>query len=296
MTLMLGRSNDQAEKLRAMAKLCRQSEELSLAQACPANARVPRSRVIAITSGKGGVGKTNITANLGLAISALNKRVSIIDADLGLANIDVILKLKPKYNIEHVVIGEKKLPEIFVEYAGLTIIPASPGRSSMASLSPTERNMLIMELIRSSRDFDVTLIDTAAGISNNVIDFAVAAGEVIVVTTPEPTAITDAYAMIKVISVLKEQDFGIVVNMANSFLQAQDVAQRIVMAAKRFINARAHFLGYIPIDQAVPDSVAQRQPLIFKYPGSEATRCINALASRIIGDTKSAPWPPPGLD
>jgi len=126
-------------------------------------------RTIAITSGKGGVGKTNIAANLGLVMAAQNKRVCIIDADLGLANIDVILKLKPKYNIEHVIAGAKKLKEIFIRGpAGLTIIPAGSGRLSLANLSDLDRDRLIRELVQSTSDFDIMFIDTAAGISHNV--------------------------------------------------------------------------------------------------------------------------------
>ena len=267
---------DQATRLRIMAKEKKHSDEES--------SNSGSVRTIAITSGKGGVGKTSIAANLGLAIATQNKRVGIIDADLGLANIDVILKLTPKYNIEHVISGKKKLSEIFVKGpAGLTIIPASPGRSYMANLSESERSALIMELLRSAANFDITLIDTAAGISNNVIDFALAAREVIVITTPEPTAVTDAYAMIKVISQRKKTDVGIVVNMAGSPQQGQEVAERIIMAAKRFISVKAHFVGYILADAAMSNAISAQQPLIFKYPGSNAAQCIAALANRIIG-------------
>ena len=271
--------NDQATALRMMAKwLKRDNDELF-----DSEKQNQTARTIAITSGKGGVGKTNITANLALAMTMQQAKVGIIDADLGLANIDVILRLKPKYNLEHVVSGEKKLSEIFVNGpAGLTIIPASPGRIPMASLSELDRNMLIKELIRATGIFDITFIDTAAGISDNVIDFAVAAQEVIVITTPEPTAITDAYAMIKVISHRKDSNIGIIVNMAQSSDQAMNVGDRIILAAKRFINAKAHLLGYILRDSAVSDSVSSQEPLIFKYPESKATKCINLLATKIL--------------
>ena len=282
---------DQATKLRVMAgqrnaegreQRAESKEQEALCSMSYALRSMP-VRTIAITSGKGGVGKTSIAANLGLAIAAQNKRVGIIDADLGLANIDVILKLKPRYNIEHVISGEKKLSEIFIRGpAGLTIIPAGSGRLSLANLPNLDRDRLIRELVQSTSNFDMMFIDTAAGISHNVVDFVLAAQEVIVITTPEPTAITDAYAMIKVISQREKTDIGIIVNMAYSSRQAQEIAERIIMAARRFINARAHFMGHILTDAAVSDAVSAQQPLIFKYPRSSAAQCINALASKIL--------------
>ena len=244
-------------------------------------------RTIAITSGKGGVGKTNIAANLGIAIAAQNKRVGIIDADLGLANIDVILKLKPRYNIEHVIAGRKTLKEIFVSGpGGLTIIPAGSGRLSLANLPDLDRDRLIRELAECTSNFDIIFIDTAAGISSNVIDFALSAQEVIVITTPEPTAITDAYAMIKVISQQKKADIGIIVNMVDDPRQAGDVAERIIIAAKRHINASPRFVGHILTDAAVSDAIFAQQPLVFKYPESSAAQCINVLADKILGNGK----------
>lgn len=245
------------------------------------------AHTIAITSGKGGVGKTNIAANLGIAIAAQNMRVGIIDADLGLANIDVILKLKPRYTIEHVISGRKNMNEIFIRGpAGLIIIPAGSGTFSLANLSDLDRNRLMRELVEHTSDFDIMFIDTAAGISHNVMDFALTAQEVIVITTPEPTAITDAYGVIKVISQLKNTDIGIIVNMADSLDQAGSVAERIIIAARRHINANAHFVGHILNDAAVSNAISAQQPLIFRYPESNAAQCINALASKILGKYK----------
>ncbi|MFC1714113.1 MinD/ParA family protein [Candidatus Poribacteria bacterium] len=244
-------------------------------------------RTIAITSGKGGVGKTNIAANLGIAIAAQNKRVGIIDADLGLANIDVILKLKPRYNIEHVIAGRKTMEDIFVSGpAGLTIIPAGSGRLSLANLPELDRDRLIRKLMECTSDFDIMFIDTAAGISSNVMDFALTAQEIIVITTPEPTAITDAYAMIKVISQQRKADIGIIVNMVDNPRQAGNVADRIIMAARRHINANAHFMGHILTDAAVSDAIFAQQPLVFKYPESSAAQCINVLANKILNNGK----------
>lgn len=274
---------DQATKLRMLV-----NERLDKLNVPIIDPNVKKPRTIAITSGKGGVGKTNITANLGLVLAAQNNKVGIIDADLGLANIDVILKLRPKYNIEHVIAGEKELQDIFIKGpAGITVIPASPGRSSMANLSNFERNVLIMELLDSVGNFDITFIDTAAGISDNVLDFALAAEEIIIVTTPEPTAITDAYAMIKVIFQRKEADIGIIVNMVDSDQQAQEVAERIIIAVQRFINAKAHFVGHILTDSAMSEAVTTQEPLIFRYPGSNAAQCISELARKIMRGKKA---------
>lgn len=289
---------DQAAKLRIMATAQANSgvgmsnkEANGIGQrhmsSMPYALRSTPVRTIAITSGKGGVGKTNITANLGIAIAAQNKRVGIIDADLGLGNIDVILKLKPKYNMEHVIAGKRTLKEIFIKGpAGLIIIPASSGTLSMANLPDLNRDKLIKDLIQCTLDFDIMFIDTGAGMSNIVVDFTLAAKEIIVITTPEPTAIIDAYAMIKVISQHRKTDIGIIVNMVQTDHQAREVADRIIIAARRHINAKAHFMGHILTDSAVSDAIFAQQPLVFKYPTSDAAQCINTLADKILANGK----------
>jgi len=293
---------DQATKLRVMAeettgKNAKTSPWNKLA-ACSTPMIYSESgvRTIAITSGKGGVGKTNIVANLALAIATQGRKVGIIDADLGLANIDVILKLKAQYNIEHVILGKKKMEEIFVTGpAGLIIIPAGSGALSLVNLPDLDRDNLIRELIRATSNFDIIFIDTAAGISSNVLGFALAAQEMIIITTPEPTAITDAYAMLKVISTIDNRysmaagetqhpaaSVGIIVNMARDKYQAWNVAERITTAARRYISTKVHFVGHILDDSAVSDAISSQQPLIFKHPESAAAQCINVLADRIL--------------
>ncbi len=283
---------DQATRLRMIADAQGKQYGQRKRHSMPTHPGVPSSQrtnisypvhTIAITSGKGGVGKTNITVNLGLAIAAQNVRVGIIDADLGLANIDVILKLKPKYTMEHVISGKKNMEEIFVKGpAGLTIIPAGSGTFSLANLPDLDRNRLMRELVKHTSNFDIVFIDTASGISHNVMDFALAAQEIMVITTPEPTAITDAYGVIKVISQLKKANIGIIVNMVDNPDQAGNVAERIIIAARRHINANAHFVGHILTDVAVSNAISAQQPLIFKYPESNAAQCINVLADKIL--------------
>ena len=295
---------DQAKELRIMANRKESAHVSGIPHPLPV-------RIIAVTSGKGGVGKTNITANLAIAMAAQNNRVAIIDADLGLANMDVILKLRPKYTIEHVLSGKVSIEDVFIKGpAGLTIIPAGSGVLSLADLRADERAELMKQLIQSTSHFDIVFIDTAAGISRNVVDFAMIAREVLVVTTPEPTAITDAYAVVKVISQLKRkrdeersrqiaanggkepaghnQDddddlpIGIVVNMVDSIHQAEEVAERIILAARQFVNAQAHFAGYVLSDTCVTDSVFSQRPLVFEHPESSAAQCINLLAAKLL--------------
>jgi len=296
---------DQAAKLRKIAEENARKINVMFAQPSPAICNRFGGRTIAITSGKGGVGKTNTVINIALAIASQNKKVGIIDADLGLANIDVLLRLRAKYNLEHVVSGRKRLDEIFIEGpAGLTVMPAGSGKMSLANLPELYRDKLIKDLSEITGKFDMVFIDTGAGISNNVLDFVLAAQEVIVITTPEPTAITDAYATIKVISSLDNRylikdempqssgaislssGIGIIVNMVADSHQALDVAERIIIAAKKYTNTRTYLLGHILSDLAVSDAISSRQPLIFKHPESPASQCIKALAEKILSDQR----------
>ena len=291
-----GSMYDQATRLRVIAEESTRCRDSSMSVSAPYNRL--EGRTIAITSGKGGVGKTNTVVNLALAIASQNNKVGIIDADLGLANIDVLLRLRSRYSIEQVISGKKKLEEIFIKGpAGLTVIPAGSGKTSLANLSEIHRDNLIKELSKVTGKFDIVFIDTAAGISDNVMCFILAAQEVIIITTPEPTAITDAYATLKVISSLDSRysikneipqptlpnSIGIIVNMVEDPHQALDVAERITIAAEKFINTRAFLLGYIIKDSAVSEAISDRQPLIFRYPQSAASKCINMIAEKILG-------------
>jgi len=239
-------------------------------------------RTIAITSGKGGVGKTNFTANLGISLSIQGGKVVIIDADLGLANIDVIFRLSPKFNLRHVIAGEKTISEIMIEGPfGVMIIPASSGVEYLANLPQEKREKFIEELFETTEEADFLLIDTAAGISQNVLSFATAAEEVIVITTPEPTSITDAYAMIKVLFQREHSNIKLLVNMAFSANQAKEVAEKINLVVKQFLKKEIDFLGYILEDENMPQAVKEQKPLILLNPNSKAARCITNIASKI---------------
>lgn len=255
-----------------------------------ANAKVKHSgsmkggpRVFSITSGKGGVGKTNITGNLALALSKMGKRVLIFDADLGLANIDIIFGIHPEYHIGHVISGEKTLSEVIVETSGgIGIIPAVSGEDAMTVLEPGQKLSLLSEFEVLNDVFDVVLIDTAAGISSNVVYFNLAAEECIVVATGEPTSITDAYGIIKILNQNGAKRFKLLINMVTGIEEAKTVYSTLSQAADRFLNGVVtEFLGFIPRDPMVPKSVIERKPFLINSPESEASKSITGLAKKL---------------
>jgi len=244
-------------------------------------------RTIAVASGKGGVGKTNITANLAIAFRKLNKKVLVIDADLGLSNIDVILNLATKYNIRHLFNGEKNLKDLIVEGpAGIKILPASSGIQELTELDEFQRLRLIEEFEAYDGEVDYLLIDTSSGISTNVAFFCMAAQEIIIVTSSEPTAMTDAYALMKVLfTKYQEKNFKILVNNVKDEKEATDVYRRLSIAAEKFLCISLDYLGHVPYDALLQKAVRQQRALIEIYPESEAARCIMHIAHKISIET-----------
>ena len=240
-------------------------------------------RVIAITSGKGGVGKTNISANFAYLFARMGKRILLLDADAGLANIDVILGITPKYNLHHVLSGEKKLSEAVVEGpGGVKILPASSGIPEMASLSKGQKFTLIEELDGLDEDFDFMLIDTAAGIADNVMYFNMVAGEIIVVASPEPTSLTDAYAVIKVLyQRFGTRQFALLVNMAKDSNEAGEVYKRLSNATNHFLDLPIEYLGYIPYDQNVTRAVKKQRLLAEAFPDSKAIKSMSKIVKAL---------------
>jgi flagellar biosynthesis protein FlhG len=240
-------------------------------------------KIITITSGKGGVGKTNIVANLGYALSRFGKKVLIFDADLGLGNLDVLLGLAPQYNLSHVIQGEKELKDVVVDGPGrLKILPAASGIQEMTSLSEQERYLMFSQLADFILDFDIMLIDTAAGISSNVLYFNIHADEILVVATPEPTSITDAYALMKVLSVKHRTDkFKLIVNSAANEREAEDVFNQLNLVAGRFLNISLEYYGSVMLDPNVPKGVRQQKAVSEMAPLTKASRCFAALARKI---------------
>ena len=244
--------------------------------------------VFAVTSGKGGVGKTNIVGNLAVTYQRMKKRVLIFDADLGLANIDIIFGISPKYTIEEVIKGEKELSQIIVNGPeGVSIIPASSGVQELSHLTEGHKINLLNEFDLLNNMFDVLLIDTGAGISSNVIYFNLAAQERIVVVTPEPTSITDAYALIKVM--FKKhgiKKFILLMNMVKNEKEAVSVYRHISKVIEKFMGSISiDYAGYIPYDKHLHESVNRREPVTCCFPGSSSSQSFKKLAEYLLTQT-----------
>lgn len=241
-------------------------------------------KTIAITSGKGGVGKTNLVAALAIAMKRLGMNVMIFDADLGLSNIDVLLHLAPRYTIQHLLNGEKTLEDILIDGPfGIKILPASSGVQELTALDEFQRLRLIESFDSYRGNIDVLLIDTPAGISENVAFFCISSEEIIVLTSPEPTAITDAYAIIKVLFTrYQEKEFHIVVNSARNPDEAFDIYRRLSVAAEKFLNISLHYLGYIPFDDNVKKAVMMQRSFVDLFPNTPASKAINDIAERLL--------------
>ena len=244
----------------------------------------PQARVIAITSGKGGVGKTNIVANMGFALGKLGQKVLIFDADLGLGNLDVLLGLTPRYNLSHVIEGTKKLPEIVVNGPGnVKILPASSGIHAMTKLTSMQKLEIFNELNTLLSQYDIVLIDTAAGISSNVLFFNASADEIMVVVTPEPTSITDAYALMKVLSVkYQEKNFRLLVNMAKNNKEADDVSRQLCLVANRFLDVSIEYFGSVLSDENVKSGVRKQKVVSAMAPMTQASRDFAELSHKLV--------------
>jgi len=242
------------------------------------------TRIIAVSSGKGGVGKTNIAINMALAYAQAGKKVIVMDADLGLANVNVVLGVIPRYNLYHLIRKQKTLSEILVDTSyGIQIIAGASGFSKIANLTEEERRDFIAELAALS-NADVLIIDCAAGVSNNVISFIAAADDALIVTTPEPTAITDAYGIIKIIATeIENLDIGLklIVNRVKSVVEGKRVAERVINIAGQFLNLKVDYLGFVFDDPVVHTSVVRQKPFLVLEPKSKAAMCIRHLVGRL---------------
>ncbi|WP_305799115.1 MinD/ParA family protein [Methylococcus sp. EFPC2] len=246
-------------------------------------------RVLAVSSGKGGVGKTNVAVNLGIGLTELGRRVAILDADMGLANIDVLLGLQPKYNLSHVLKGERTLAEIVLEGpSGLRIVPAASGIQRMSELPVAEQAGLIRAFSEIGADLDVLIVDTAAGISSGVVNFVRACQDIIVVVCDEPTSLTDAYAFIK----LMNRDHGIhrfhiLTNMVQDAKQGQALFDKLVRVTDQYLDVTLDLLGAIPRDDLLRKAVQRQQPVSLLFPQSKAAEAFRAAARQ----TDRLPYP-----
>jgi flagellar biosynthesis protein FlhG len=241
--------------------------------------------VVAVTSGKGGVGKTNVTVNVALSLARLGYRVGVIDADFGLGNVDVMLGLTPQSHIGHLLAGEKSLDEIVLSGPlGIRVLPASSGLQSLTSMSAMQRTQLhaVLDTFRANLDF--LLIDTAAGISDNVVETLRLAERVALVTSLEPSAVVDAYATAKILTQTTPQtEIGVVVNAVRDGDEAGLAFKQLDVAASRFLGRSLRYYGFIAEDRAVRDAVLIQRAVVDHLPQSPASRCYRILASRLAG-------------
>lgn len=265
---------DQAQQLRILASQLKTPGE---AGALFSNSHL---RCISIVSGKGGVGKTNFAVNLSILLARSGKRVLLLDADWGLGNVDTVLGVSPKYTIQHFVKGEKDLAEIVMQGPdNLLFIANGSGMQELANLELGQRERIISSLANLERVADILIIDSGAGVSRNVLSFAMAASEIVVVTNPEPTAIRDAYATIKVISQEnKDCQIDIVVNRASTGEEALAVAKRIANAADYFLQLKVGYKGFVFDDKYVQSAITRRKPFISLYPNAPASKCMGDIA------------------
>lgn len=262
---------DQAETLREMMKNRN-------------DASTSKTRIITVASGKGGVGKTNISTNLAIAYAKLGKRVILMDADLGLANVNVVLGIIPKYNLYHVIRKQKSMSEIILDTGyGIQIVAGASGFAKIANLTEDERETFINEISELS-SADVIIIDTSAGVSNNVLGFVAAADEAIIVTTPEPTAITDAYGIIKIVATEIDNlglSLKLVVNRVKSVTEGKKVSERVINIAGQFLNLKVDYLGYVYEDPGVHQAVLRQKPFMVVDPKSKASICVQQIVGRL---------------
>lgn len=240
-------------------------------------------QVIAVTGGKGGVGKTNVSVNLSMALAAMGRRVVLMDADLGLANVDVLLGIRPKQNIADLLAGRCGIKDILVDApGGIKVVPASSGTQSLVQLSAHEHAELVHAFSEIEDQLDVLVIDTAAGISDSVVSFVRAAQEVLVVVCDEPTSITDAYGLIKLLN----RDYGmnrfrVLANMVRSEQEGRNMFAKLTTVTDRFLDVALQYVGCIPYDESVRQAVKRQEPVFHAFPRSKSALAVNQLAKKV---------------
>jgi flagellar biosynthesis protein FlhG len=248
-------------------------------------------RVVAVTSGKGGVGKTNITANLAVLAARAGRRVLILDADLGLANVEILFGLKPRYHMGHLLDASVPLEEVLATGPhGVRVLPAGSGIQGLTRLDDAQKLRLVTAFDLIEDAFDVVFIDSSAGIGDNVLFFVGAAQEALLVVTVEPTSLTDAYAAVKVLSQQAGvRYFNVVVNTAPSEGAAKDIFETLTSVTNRFLNARVRYLGHLPRDENMHRAIMAQRPLVDAFPHSPSSRALAALADRLLHEPAPAP-------
>jgi len=249
----------------------------------------PKLRVIGVTSGKGGVGKSNVAANLAVLAARTGLRVLVLDADLGLANVEILYGLKPRYHLGHLLEGDIPVREILADGPeGVKVLPAGHGLQTLTRLDDAQRMRLVAAVDQLEEDFDVIFVDVGAGIGDNVLFFIGAAQEALLVVSPEPTSLTDAYATLKVLC--QEggvRFFNVVVNQAPNEIAAKDIFDKLSTVVGKFLGAKLRWLGWLPRDENVHRAVMSQKPLVGLFPSSPATRALAGVADTLFNE------PPP---
>lgn len=259
----------------------------------PVVRRRGEARIVAVTSGKGGVGKTNLTVNLAIALAREGQRVIIIDADLGMANVDVVLGTVSKYHLMHLLQPEISLPDVLIHGPyGVNYISGGSAIERAVELSAAERQQLMDKLTVCGEMADIILVDTGAGLGQSVLDFILAADEVLLVTTPEPTAITDAYAVMKAYSLHADnKNLRIIINRVYDEAESRDVLTKLQRTAERFLRMPLEALGSVYEDRNVMNAVKRQSPLLAAYPDTLASRCVEAIAKNLLyGGRHEVEW------
>lgn len=251
-----------------------------------------KTRVISITSGKGGVGKTTLAVNLALAAQQAGVATVLFDADLGLANLDIVLGVFPRYNLLHVLRGEKTIDEIICAGpGGLRLVAGGSGLAELANLNKQQLGRFIAGLAELDNSSDLILIDTGAGLADSVLSFLYASQEIIVVTTPEPTAITDAYAVIKLVSQHESKPIHVVVNRAHNEQEARAVFAKMAATATRFLDININFAGWIPEDNLVTRAIISQQPILLGHPSSRVATAVYQLQAALFSGLQAEALP-----
>lgn len=250
------------------------------------------ARVIAVTSGKGGVGKTTVSVNLAIEMSKRGKKVVIFDADFGLANVEVMLGIRPKYNLLDLIHYNKSIEEIITTGPnGIGFISGGSGVSELASLDKNSLKLLITEMAKLDQLYDVVIIDTGAGITDSVMEFVMVSPEVLLVVTPEPTSITDSYSLLKVLR--RKEDFNplyktinVITNRVDNIDEGNEIYSKIHTVSSKFLNTKLNYLGYVMQDKNASIAIIEQKPVVMAYPNSIASRCFDNLASKMLDEPK----------
>lgn len=265
---------DQADKLREKVELLKDN--------------APSARVIAVTSGKGGVGKTSLSVNLALQFRALGKTVVILDADFGLANVEVMLGIRPKYNLADMIFNNKTIEEIITEGPmGIGFISGGSGVQDLVNLDKDKIKKLIAKLVKLDSMYDIVIIDTGAGIADSVVEFVLSSPEVLLVVTPEPTSITDAYSLLKAVNRKKDfkreqKSIKVITNRVEDMEDGKEIYEKISIVVSKFLNIQLEYLGYIPQDKKIADAVIAQTPVSLSSPNSETAMKMRSICSTLL--------------